>query len=261
MIKVKLLGGAKKSFGTECLDFELDNISINNLLQSLQEKTPKNSPLLDINNILIAVNGVDSSAMQGKDTILHSGDTITIIPVIHGGAITTTSIFFTVLKTTTAIFPINKRQTLDHSFLDSLRSKYPALTIQAISSKFILNQSHIKKILAISLLSQKRKILLSDKLETDILLRFAGTTQISKAISDLGIKPKQDFIIIALGNKSTLQKLYNNELCNKIDLKILAKSNDSFLTKYFNISKKQLDSVSTKTPLEDLLQEKSSILF
>jgi ThiS family. len=36
---------------------------------------------------LIAINGSDSSAMNGKDTIVRNGDIVSIIPVIHGGLI------------------------------------------------------------------------------------------------------------------------------------------------------------------------------
>ncbi len=255
LIQVNFFGGAKKSFGTQSIDFDFDNISINYLLQHLAKKIPDDAEL-DANNILIAVNGVDSSAIDGKKTILHSGDVISIIPIIHGGSANS----FTVLNHNVIICPVSGHKNLDHNFLDSLRSKYSKLTIQAISSKFILNRLHIKKILIISLESKKRKILLSEKLETDILLRFAGTTQISRAISDLGIKTKTDFIIIAIGNKSSLEKL-QKQLSDKTDAKILAKSNEAHIRKYFDISKKQLDSVYTKTPLEDILQEKSSILF
>ena len=56
--------------------------------------------------------------------------------------------------------------------------------------------------------SDKANVLLSKKLETDILLRFAATTQISDAISSVGIKPKNNFILIAIGNKTALDKLH-----------------------------------------------------
>jgi hypothetical protein len=39
------------------------------------------------------------------------------------------------------------------------------------------------------------------------------------------------------------------------------KNNDLFLRKYFKITKKQLDVVHSKTPLEDILVEKAAILF
>jgi hypothetical protein len=42
---------------------------------------------------------------------------------------------------------------------------------------------------------------------------------------------------------------------------LFLKNNDLFLKKYFNISKNHIDAVYSKTPLEDILVEKASILI
>ena len=76
--------------------------------------------------------------------------------------------------------------------------------IQMIHSSFLLGVNHANKILSISLNAQKNQILLSKKIETDILLRFAGTTQISYGIKTVGRKTRKDFAIIALGKKTSL---------------------------------------------------------
>ncbi|WKT58074.1 MoaD/ThiS family protein [Candidatus Nitrosotenuis chungbukensis] len=86
MLSIKLLGGAKKSFGTDLLQVDLDDIPIKTLLEHLLSIKPKDTLTLDTKNILVAVNGVDSSALDGYDTVLHKNDVITIIPIIHGGA-------------------------------------------------------------------------------------------------------------------------------------------------------------------------------
>ena len=85
MIQIQFLGTAKKTFSRENLFLHTDEITINELLFILDKKKPENTPNLDYNNILIAVNGVDSSALDGKNTILQDNDTVSIIPVIHGG--------------------------------------------------------------------------------------------------------------------------------------------------------------------------------
>ena len=85
---------------------------------------------------------------------------------------------------------MKKTFTFDNTSLNKLRMKFPNLVIQAISSKFLLNKSHIKKIISLSLLAKKHKTMLSKKLETDILLRFAGTTQINYAIEKAGLNSK-----------------------------------------------------------------------
>ncbi len=256
MVTVKLVGGAKKLFSTDQLEFEIDDITIERLLELLLETKPKNTPTLDTNNILIAINGADSSAMDGKLTRIKNSDLVSIIPIIHGGS--NKKIVIKNGKKLVQIVEIKGSKEIDVSFLDDLRKDFPKIKFQAISSKFILNSYHLKKILSISTTSEKEDILLSNKLETDILMRFAATKQIADAIITAGIKPKHNFILIAIGNKTILDKLYQK--LNPLVIEIFSKDNSSFLKKHFKITKKQLDSIYSKTPLEDLLVEKGAIL-
>ena len=257
MITVKLVGGAKKSFLTEQLHIDKSNISIQELLDLLLELKPADTPDLDTENILIAINGTDSSAMEGKSTMIKNNDLVSIIPVIHGGS--SKKLTFQVLKKQIQIIEIIGQKTIDLKFLDNLRKRYPKIQLQAISSNFILNYYHLKKILSLSLESKKNDILLSNKLETDILIRFALTKQISDAIINAGIKPKTNFILIAIGNKKMLNSLYVELLPLLVNL--FSKNNDLFLKKYFKITKKQLNSIYSKNPLEDILIEKAAILL
>ena len=257
MITVKLVGGAKKSFLTEQLHIDKSNISIQELLDLLLELKPADTPDLDTENILIAINGTDSSAMEGKSTMIKNNDLVSIIPVIHGGS--SKKLTFQVLKKQIQIIEIIGQKTIDLKFLDNLRKRYPKIQLQAISSNFILNYYHLKKILSLSLESKKNDILLSNKLETDILIRFALTKQISDAIINAGIKPKTNFILIAIGNKKMLNSLYMELLPLLVNL--FSKNNDLFLKKYFKITKKQLNSIYSKNPLEDILIEKAAILL
>lgn len=257
MITVKFLGGAKKSFSTDQITVDNSEISINGLFEILVSLKPENTPDLDFDNILVAVNGVDSSAIEGKATMLKNDDVVSIIPVIHGGS--SRRLNFIISKKTIQVTEIKGKKNIDVSFLDSLRAEFPKLKIQAISSSFVLNLSHLKRILALSLVSQKNDILLSHKLETDILMRFALTSQISDAILKAGIKPGKNFILIAMGDKRQLG-LLNSKLQNYLTDMFL-KDNSSFLKRQFKITKKHLDSVLSKTPLEDLLLEKAAVLF
>ena len=257
MITVKFVGGAKKSFSTEQLHIDKSNISIQELLDLLLELKPADTPDLDTANILIAINGTDSSAMEGKSTMIKNNDLVSIIPVIHGGS--SKKLTFQVLKKQIQIIEIIGQKTIDLKFLDNLRKRYPKIQLQAVSSNFILNYYHLKKILSLSLESKKNDILLSNKLETDILIRFALTKQISDAIINAGIKPKTNFILIAIGNKKMLNSLYIELLPLLVNL--FSKNNDLFLKKYFKITKKQLNSIYSKNPLEDILIEKAAILL
>ena len=257
MITIKLIGGAKKSFNSDQLQIDKSDISINGLLELLLKIKPDDTSNFDIQNILIAINGSDSSAMNGKDTIVHDSDIVSIIPVIHGGS--SKKLLFEIDKKHIQVIEICGQKIIDISFIDDLRKKYPKIKFQAISSNFILNISHLKKILSLSINAEKNNILLSNKIETDILMRFAVTLQISNAISSVGIKSSTNFILIAIGNKNSFTSLYSelSPLC----VNLFLKKNDLFIKKYFNISKKHIDIVYSKTPLEDILVEKASILI
>ena len=252
------MGGAKKSFSTDKILLEKTNLTITELLEHLTQIKPSDTLEFDTNNLLVAINGVDSSVLDGYSTSLKDNDVVSIIPIIHGGK--SDRIQFGVSGENVEIFDIKYNKKFDSKFLDQIRSKHPSLMIQMIDSSFLLGVNHAKKILSISLNAQKNQILLSKKIETDILLRFAGTTQISYGIKTVGRKTKKDFVIIALGKKIGLNKLHT-ELKPDINSKQLSKNNVSYIQKQFGISKKQISVVSSKNPLEDILVERAAILF
>ena len=257
MITVKLVGGAKKSFLTENLFINRSDITIQELLTLLLELKPADLPKLDVENILIAINGIDSSAINGKSTMIKNNDLVSIIPIIHGG--TSKKIIFNISSKQIQVIEIKGQSTIDEKFIDDLRKTYPKIQFQAILSGFIMNTYHLKKIISLSFESKKNNTLLSNKLETDILMRFALTKQISNAIMTAGIKPKSNFILISIGNKKILNSLYGDLL--PLSVNLFLKKHDSFLKKHFKISQKQLDVVHSKNPLEDILVEKAAILF
>lgn len=256
MITVKFLGGAKKSFPSGILSVDKEDLTVQQLLDYLLLKKPQDTPELDTDNILVAINGADSSAVGGKSAVLNSGDMITIIPVIHGGS---SRIQLKIGKYSIEVFSIKNNKTISKHYLDDLRKLFPKIMIQAISKNFILNKSHIQKILLISLHAQKENIMLSKKIETDILMRFAGTNQISQAISKIGIDEKSNFFLIAIGTKSMLDKLYSY-LKPQFNSKFFS-NNEKSLMKEFGITQKQIHAINTKTPLEDILAEQAAVLF
>jgi len=257
MVTIKFVGGAKKSFSTEQLELDIDDVTIETILEMLLELKPKNTPDLDTKNILIAVNGADSSALEGRATRINRNDLISIIPIIHGGS--NKKVMITIGKKNIQILEIKGNKKIDVSFLDDLRKEFPKIKLQGISSNFILNLNHLKKVLFISIISEKENILLSKKIETDILLRFAATRQITDAITYAGIKPNHNFILVAIGNKKTLKDLYEKVI--PLSTEIFSKDNSSFLKRHFKITKKHLDSTFSNNSLEDLLIEKGAILI
>jgi molybdopterin converting factor small subunit len=84
MINVKLLGGVKKAVGKPSISLDQPSLSISELLILLR-RDAKQPGVLSSNNILIAVNGVESSSLDGNATVVESGDTVTIVTVVHGG--------------------------------------------------------------------------------------------------------------------------------------------------------------------------------
>ena len=255
MTTVNFIGGARKAFQTDSLEISQNFDTLSQLITYLVKHKPESTPDFDGKNLLVAVNGVDSSALDGNDTKLNSNDIINIIPIIHGGS--KTNVSFIINNNQIGLFEINKSNS-NKDYLLSLRKKFPKLQLQAISSKFILDKEHAKKIITISIIQKSNNHLLSDKIETDLLLRFGNTTQINEAINNVGLSPNQNFILIALGNKSHQIKLFES-IRDDLDV-IFKKNNQNFLKKHFQISNQTLNSIESKTPLIDLLVEKASIL-
>ena len=109
-------------------------------------------------------------------------------------------------------------------------------------------------------MAKENSTLISKRIDTDILLRFACTTQIQDAIHRVGIKTGDGFIVIAIGKKFMLNKLFNY-VKPFLNNNPLSKNNQIFLRKKFNISKNQIDAIISLNPLEDLLTEKATILI
>ena len=170
MITVNFIGGAKKIFQTDSLEITQNPNTISELIRYLIVQKPENTPNFDGKNLLIAVNGIDSSALDGNNTKLNSDDVVNIIPIIHGGS--KTNVSFKINNHEINLFEINKSNS-NKEYLTSLRKKCPRLKLQAISSRFILDKEHAKKIISISISKKLKNQLLSEKLEIDLLLRFA----------------------------------------------------------------------------------------
>lgn len=232
-------------------------ITLGDLLSLVLQKKPQSTPDLDVENILVAVNGADSSALQGKSTILKNNDVVSIIPIIHGGSPRTLRL--TVQKKQVQIIGIQGKKPYDVHLLETLRKNFPKIRLQAVSGRFVLNRYHLEKIISLSLNSEKNNMLLSNRFETDLLMRFAICGQISDAIRTAGIRPNQDSLLIAVGSAKDLDRLL--EEMPRAPVPAFAKDNSAFLKRHFHLTQKQLDSVYSKNPLADMLVEKAATLF
>jgi len=95
-IKIMLESNLKRIFNKEYIQLSFNEISILKLVEELfnfkDENTGENiliNFVKDIDeffsNILILVNGIEISALEGRNTIIKDGDIITLLPIIHGG--------------------------------------------------------------------------------------------------------------------------------------------------------------------------------
>jgi len=257
MITVNFTGGAKKWFNLDHLTIEKNDLDIQQLLKHLVEIKPNHTIDFDDRNLLIAVNGIDTSALNGFETKLKPNDIVNIIPVIHGGS--QQRMQFKILNQNIELFELKKFPNINDNLLVVLRTEFPNLVIQAVSSKFILNAEHVKKIISLSLEAKKHNMLLSKKLETDLLLRFAGTTQISVAIKNVGIIKNENFLLMAIGQRVFLNKLHKRVFPYLVTP--FSNCNPLALKRYFNISEQNINVINSKKPFEDLLVEKASILI
>ncbi len=106
---------------------------------------------------------------------------------------------------------------------------------------------------------KKNKALLSKKLETDILMRFALNNQITKSLKLAGLSLGFDFILIIIGNKTDTTRL-NRSIKNYITTTPKF-STITTLKRKFALSKKHIDTIQSTNPVEDILVEKASVLF
>ncbi|HXV89164.1 MAG TPA: hypothetical protein VD710_08775 [Nitrososphaeraceae archaeon] len=83
MIKLRLLGSIKKYCGKESIILNEKEIMLSNVFSILYQNIT-NSKHIDEENLLILINGVDSS-ISGTDQKIKSGDIVTIANLIHGG--------------------------------------------------------------------------------------------------------------------------------------------------------------------------------
>ncbi len=84
MIDIKLLGGIRKVAGKPNLVLDKHIASVSEILGFLRQNLidPTN---FDADNILVTINGADSSLLSHDENIVKSGDTVKIVTIVHGG--------------------------------------------------------------------------------------------------------------------------------------------------------------------------------
>ena len=84
MINVRALGSIGKTLGNDSFIFNEDSMLLINLLNKIFNFEKKGNRSEILSDIIIAINGVAIST-KIDESVLESGDEVTLIPISHGG--------------------------------------------------------------------------------------------------------------------------------------------------------------------------------
>jgi sulfur-carrier protein len=84
LIKINLLGSIKKLIGQSNIQINEESSSVNGIITYLERNYYSNNKINE-NDILVAINGIESSLLGGYNAKISSGDVVTILSVVHGG--------------------------------------------------------------------------------------------------------------------------------------------------------------------------------
>jgi tRNA threonylcarbamoyladenosine modification (KEOPS) complex Cgi121 subunit/molybdopterin converting factor small subunit len=209
MITIRLLGGAKKAVGKPAVSFDKPAASVAEILQFLAgiSTDPR---LLQPNNLIVAVNGVDSAALQGPQTMAKSGDTVTIVTIVHGGTNMLDGFYVSVIGIASVAEDPGK-------LVDRLRADNNAVSIQAVDADAVYGFDHILGILHMTLEVEKRKIMIANRREAELLLRLACTGQISEALKRAGLKKGRAGCFIAFSENGEALRRFSDKIKNEFE--------------------------------------------
>ena len=180
MITVRMLGGARKSFPGGTVTLDGDGITVSDLFGMLAGCKPPGTPDLDTRNVLVAINGADSSVAGGLSATIQDGDRVDIIPVIHGGIPGLPPRYWRYQRDGAArtkrcggprraAAPLCRRTDTVHKLRVHTGAPRTCGAYWRYPSR-----------------AERRGTMLTDRIETDMMLRLVGTTQISEAIGRAG---------------------------------------------------------------------------
>ncbi|MEW6605512.1 MAG: KEOPS complex subunit Cgi121 [Thermoproteota archaeon] len=210
MITIRLLGGAKKAVGKTQVSLDRPVASVSEILQFLAGISV-DARLLQPNNLIVAVNGVDSAAIQGRQTVAKSGDTVTIVTVVHGGVGLQDGY-------NASVIGIHNITEDPGKLVDRLRSDNDAISIQAVNADSVYGVDHVMGVLLVTLEAEKRKIMIANRRETELLLRLAFTDQISEAMIRAGLKKGSAGCFIALSKNDEALKRFSHRIKGEFEV-------------------------------------------
>jgi sulfur-carrier protein len=211
MITIKLLGGAKKAVGKPAVNFDRASASISDILEFLT--TISSQPrFLQPSNLIIALNGVDSASLDGHDTLVKDGDKVTIVTVVHGGTRCMLDGYHLLVT------GVHRIAGDPGKLLDRLRAQHNHVWIQAANADTVYGEDHVRGVLRIVLEAERRKIMITNKLETELLIRLTGTNQIAEAITRGGLNKHTAGCFIAFSHDEELLRQFQSEITHEFEL-------------------------------------------
>tara|TARA_B100001167_G_C16630092_1_gene239102 strand:- start:53 stop:310 length:258 start_codon:yes stop_codon:yes gene_type:complete len=85
MNKIKIIGNISALCNTSEFSIDASGLTIKELLNEINSKFKLNNSIFLNENFLIAINNTEISVLNGNDSIISSGDIVSIISVSHGG--------------------------------------------------------------------------------------------------------------------------------------------------------------------------------
>jgi tRNA threonylcarbamoyladenosine modification (KEOPS) complex Cgi121 subunit len=150
-------------------------------------------------------------------------------------------------------------------FIQHIRAINSRVAVQAIDASFVADKEHILSVLQQSLQARKRGTLLSDRIEIDVLMRFACTNQISKALDDIGLKDgMNNVLLVVLGKISDLKTVKKHlEKNYRLNNNIIALSGKKtrVLASHHKVGKPELDACIGENKLASVLAERANLLW
>jgi tRNA threonylcarbamoyladenosine modification (KEOPS) complex Cgi121 subunit len=107
---------------------------------------------------------------------------------------------------------IMKRGTDPDSVRRAVAAKVPGSIVQTVRGDAATNGFCIEMIAAQTLRANGTQNMLARRPEVDLLLRLAGTTQISRAIDQMGAKKGMPFLLVVAGPRKELDSLSLKDL-------------------------------------------------
>jgi tRNA threonylcarbamoyladenosine modification (KEOPS) complex Cgi121 subunit/molybdopterin converting factor small subunit len=253
MITIRLLGGVKKALGGKAsVQLEKPSATVLEILDFLKSLSSE-PQLLNPGNLIVAINGVDSAALAGSETLAKSGDTVTVVTVVHGGKSPLGTIY-------AGIVGARNIGTSDISeLLESLRKVNQNASVQAVRADMVFGIEHVSRVLMIVLKARERQVMMANKVEAELLLRLACTDQISEAIARIGLRPGMPGCFVGFSEDAEAVSRFKESIHKKFEM------DDSVLmptTKKKRVLAKLL-SIDAETPGSEFLNhlvERAAIL-